>query len=147
MVVNPAGPQPIFDGGLPRTITALTPVGVTGGQLVYLSGGVTNNISSGVNSYVATDILIGGAGSGRLFNGLVITPGLTASGTNSYVAVATEGTWIVTSAGTILAGNAVWVNGADAVIGVEDTITGSYTAIGRAVTAAGSEGYVAVKLF
>ena len=45
------------------------------------------------------------------------------------------------------AGNAVWCNGADAVIGVADTITGSYTPIGRALTNAGSEGYVAVTLF
>ena len=146
MAVNPVGAVPLFDGENPRTLTVRASVGVTGGQLVYLSG-VNNSISSGANSYATNDICIGGAGSGRLFNGIVVTPGLTASGTNNYVAVAQNGTWILTSAGTILAGNPVWANGADAVIGVQDTITGSYTPIGRAVTPAGSEGYTAVTLF
>ena len=45
MVVNPAGPVSIFDGMHPDTITARAPVGVTGGQLVYLSG-VNNSLSS-----------------------------------------------------------------------------------------------------
>src|SRR3990167_8424595 len=143
MVVNSAGPIPLFDGEVPRTITARAAVGVTGGQLVYLSG-ANNAISSGGNSYVTNDICIGGAGSGRLFNGIIVTPGLTASGTNNYVTVAQNGTWIITAADTILAGNAVWANGADAVIGAADTITGSYTPIGRAVTPAGSEGFTAV---
>ena len=146
MAVNPAGPVPIFDGMHPDTVTARANIGVTGGQLVYLSG-LNNNLSSGANSYVTNDILIGGAGSGRLFNGIVTTPGLTASGTNNYVSVATAGAWLMTSADTILAGNAVWVNGADAVIGAADTITGSYTPIGRSLSAAGSEGYALVKLF
>lgn len=146
MVVNPAGPVPLFDSEVPRTITVRAAVGVTGGQLVFFSG-VNNAISSGANSYATNDLVIGGAGSGRLFNGIVVTPGLTASGTNNYVAVAQNGTWILTAADTILGGNAVWANGADAVIGTADTITGSYTPIGRAISPAGSEGYTAVTFF
>lgn len=146
MVVNPVGPVPLFDNGVIRSVTARASVGVTGGQLVFLSG-VNNAISSGADSYATNDICIGGAGSGRLFNGIVITPGLTASGTNNYVTIAQNGAWIVTAADTILAGNAVWANGDDAVIGTANTITGSYVPIGRALTPAGSEGYTLVNLF
>jgi len=146
MVVNPAGPVPIFDGFHPDTITVRASVGVTGGQLVYLSG-VSNSLSSGANSYVTNDIVIGGAGSGRWFNGLITTPGLTPSGTNNYVAIATAGAWLITSAGTILGGEAVYANGGDAVIGRDIVVMGSYTPIGRALSPAGSEGYSLVKLF
>lgn len=146
MAVNPVGAVPIFDGGVPRTITVTAGVGVTGGQLVFLSG-AQNCISSGANSYATNELRVAGAGSGRLFNGIVITPGLTASGTNNFVVVATEGTWILTAADTISAGNPVWVNGADAVIGTQNTVTGSYTPIGRAYSPAGSEGFTAVKFF
>ena len=147
MAVNPAGPQPIFDGEVPRTVTARCSIGVTGGQLVYVSGGVTNNISSGANSYATNDILVGGSASGQQFNGLVTTPGLTASGTNNYVSIAGEGTWLITAAGTILGGDAVYANGADAVIAQTTTVTMSGVAIGRSWSAAGSEGYAAIKFF
>lgn len=146
MVVNPVGAPQIFDGGVPRIFSATAGIGVTGGQLVFLSG-ANNAISSGLNSYVTSDLRVAGAASGGLFNGIVLTPGNTASGTSNYVSIATEGTYIITSAGTILAGNAVFANGADAVIGGNDTITGSYTPIGRAMSPAGSEGYTAVKFF
>lgn len=146
MVVNGAGPVPLFDGETPMTITALAGIGVTGGQLVFLSG-ANNCISSGADSYSSNELRVAGAGSGRLFNGIVITPGLTASGTSNYVTVAMNGVWVVTAADTIEAGNPVWANGADAVIGTQNTITGSYTPVGRAVSPAGSEGFVAVKFF
>ena len=146
MVVNPNGPTPIFDGGVPSTITARCAVGVTGGQLVYFSG-LSNAFSSGADSYATNEVHVAGAASGALFNGIVVTPGNTASGTNNFVAVARNGTWLLTSAGTILGGHAIFANGADAVIGGNDTITGSYTPIGRSISAAGSEGYTAVSFF
>jgi len=146
MAVNPAGPQPIFDAGIPRTVTVRASTGVTGGQLVFVSG-VSNSISSGANSYVASDICIGGLASGQSFNGIVTTPGLTASGTNNWVSVAGEGMWLVTAAGTVIGGDAVYANGADAVIGQTTTVTMSGTAIGRAWSPAGSEGFTAVKFF
>ncbi len=141
MVVNPAGYVPIFDFGNPKIVTARAAVGVTGGQHVYFSGGA-GAVSSGLNSYVASDINIIGQASGGLFNGVVITPGTTASGTANYVGVAVDGVIISTSAGTILAGYGVYSNGDDALIPA-----GSYKdyidqrKVGRAVTAAGSEQY------
>lgn len=149
MVVNSAGPQPIFDGGIPRTISVTAGIGVTGGQLVFLSGAL-NAISSGLNSYLTSDLRVAGAASGGLFNGIVTTPGTTASGTSNLVTIATDGTWIITSAATILGGESVIPNGADAVIGFTTTgmvIAGSYTPIGRALSPAGSEGFTAVKFF
>lgn len=148
MVVNPVGAVPLLDGGVPNTITVTAGIGVTGGQLVFFSG-ANNAVSSGADSYVSNDARVAGAASGILFNGIVLTPGNTASGTNNYVTVARNGTYIVTSAGTIIAGDPVYANGADAVIGLTNTgtvIAGSYIPIGRAITAAGSEGYVVVSL-
>ena len=147
MVVNPVGPVPIFDGAVPRTITATAGIGVTGGQLVFLSG-ANNAISSGADSYATADLRVAGTASGALFNGLVITPGLTASGTNNYITIAQNGTWIVTSAGTIIGGEPVFANGADAVVANAANVqAGSYAPIGRAISPAGSEGYLAVTLF
>ena len=147
MAVNPVGAVPIFDGGVPQTITVRCAIGVTGGQLVYFSG-LSNAVSSGADSYATNDIVVAGGASGGLFNGIVMAPGNTPSGTNNYVAVATQGAFIVTSAGTILAGEKVLANGADAVVGyttVGTVIAGSYIPVGRALTPAGSEGYSLVQ--
>lgn len=149
MVVNPVGAVPVFDGGVPRIITATAGIGVTGGQLVFLSG-ANNCISSGINSYVTSDLRVAGAASGCLFNGIVITPGTTASGTSNLVAVASDGTFIITAANTVVGGDAVLANGGDAVVGLQalgTVVGGSYIPIGRAYSPAGSEGYTAVKLF
>ena len=143
MVVNPAGYVPIFDGGNPRIITAVTAIGVTGGQIVYFSGAVAS-ISSGLNSFVAKDIVVIGAASGTLFNGVVVTPGLTASGTENYVGVAIDGIVISTAAGAIAAGDCVACNGADALILLgSSTVDMNTKKVGRAVISAGSEGYCA----
>ena len=148
MAVNPVGAVPLFDSEVPRTITARASVGVTGGQLVYFSG-ANNSLSSGADSYTTNDIVVGGAASGLLFNGIVITPGNTASGTNNYVAVAQNGTYIITSAATILAGDMAYANGGDAITskGVIGIGAGSSNPIGRILTPAGSEGWSAVTLF
>ena len=57
MAVNPLGAVQVFDGGVPRTLTALASIGVTGGQLVYFSG-ANGNVSSGLSSYVSADLSI-----------------------------------------------------------------------------------------
>ena len=146
MVVNPVGAVNIYDGAVPRIITATVGIGTTGGQLMFFSG-ANNLLSSGLDSYSTGSIRVAGAASGALFNGLVITPGLSASGTNNYVALAQNGTYVVTSAGTILAGEKVMANGGDAVVSVGNTAASGGWAIGRALSPAGSEGYVIVNLF
>ena len=137
MVLNPAGFQPLYDGGSPKIISGRAREVISGGQLVSLSGGT---VSSGANSFdPKTDLLFHvSTVSGLDFVGIALAN----AGSNGVVSVATEGTYILTSAGTIVAGRTVVANGGDAV--VQGTAAG--TVIGRALTAAGSEGYVAVSL-
>lgn len=145
MAVNPLGAVQIFDGGTPRLITALASNPVTGGQLVWLSGAV-NNISSGANSYVSSDISIGGPASGVRFNGIVITPGNTASGTSTYVTVGLAGCYIVSAGSEVYSGQAVEAIGADSVMrlgshavpGASDDPKGAGRKIGRAISEATS---------
>ena|SRR3990167_11448035 len=140
MVVNPVGPVQIYDGGVPRFVSARCAIGVTGGQLVYFSG-AAGGVSSGLDSFATSDYVIIGPASGTAFNGMVTSPGLTASGTNNYVSVAPEGTFIVTADGTVTAGEAVMCAGNDS---VQDCGSLGGTAlrlgvkVGRAQTAAAS---------
>ena len=115
-------------------------VGVTGGMLVYFSG-ANGNVSSGVNSYVTSDVAIGAVASGTAFNGVVITPGNTASGTTNYVAVAVGGTIISTADGTVTGGEALMAAGGNSVQDV-GSIGGTAlrlgAKIGRAISNAAS---------
>lgn len=136
MVLNPAGFVPIMDGGNPRIISGKAREAISGGQLVFSSGGT---VSSGANSFdPSTDILFATGASGISFTGIALHN----AGSNSTVSVAQAGAYIVTCAGTSVAGATVVANGADAVV----TGTAAGTVIGRALTAAGSEGYILVEL-
>lgn len=145
MVVNPVGAVPIFDGGTPRILSATAAVGVTGGQLVYLSGAV-NAVSSGADSFASSDIFVISVASGALFNGIVLTPGNTASGTTNYVAVAVDGMFILSAGSEVVAGQAVEAIGASSVMrlgshavpGGADDPKGAGRKVGRAITGATS---------
>ena len=148
MVVNPVGYVPIFDGGVPRVITAACNVGVTGGQLVFFSG-AAGAVSSGLNSYATADIIIAGVASGLQFNGVVITPGNTASG--GFAAVATAGVVISTADEAVLPGQALWSQfqvssvgplGSTAVPTAAGDPGMAGKKVGRAYTGAASGGYV-----
>lgn len=141
MVLNTAGLQIIADGGAPRIITGVARIAISGGYLVVASG-ASAAVSSGVNSFDTTDITFTDTASGALFTGIALQQ--VASGTNNYVAVATRGMFIITAAGTIVAGELVGVNGDHAVIARGVTNQGSGALIGRAITGAGSEGFVVV---
>lgn len=141
MAANPVGAVRIFDGGIPRFVSARNPVGVTGGQLVFFAGG-SDVVSSGLNSFSSADIVVSGLASGASFNGVVITPGNSASGTNNYVTVGLDGVYILTCGGDVLGGKAVEAIGADsvtrlgshAVPGGADDSKGAGRKVGRAVT-------------
>lgn len=138
MAVNPVGAVPIFDGGTPRILTARAAVGVTGGQLIYFSGG-TGNLSSGADTFASSDINIIGQASGALFNGIVLTPGNTASGTSNYVAVGTAGTYISTADGTVTPGRPLTVAGVDSIADLGSfAVDINVKKVGRALTAATS---------
>ena len=143
MVLNPAGVQMVADGGAPRIITGTARVALSGGMLVAASG-ASAAVSSGANSFATTDITFDATGSGALFTGVCLTTA--DSGTSSYVSVATRGTFILTAAGTVAAGRKVVANGAHAVIQQVGTGSQFDEPIGRALTGAGSEGYVLVDI-
>lgn len=150
MAVNPLGAVQVFDGGVPRTLTILASAPVSGGQLVYFSG-ANGNISSGLNSYVPADIAIAGEASGTAWNGIVLTPGNTASGTNTYVTVATEGCYILNANNTVTAGQAVMTDGTDEVQdcgSLGGTALRLGTKIGRALSnaASGTANYALIQL-
>ena len=155
MAVNPLGAVQVFDGGVPRTISANAAIGVTGGQLVYLSGAL-NAVSSGANSYATADIFVIAQASGTRYNGIVLTPGLTASGTNNYVTVATEGCYLLAAGSDVYAGGPVEAIGGDnvmrlgsfAVPTAADDPNGYGRKIGRALTGAssGTANYALIQL-
>jgi len=141
MAVNPVGYVPLFDWGTPKLISALNPVGVTGGQVVFFAGG-SDVVSSGADTFASSDIVISGLASGASFNGVVVTPGNTASGTNSYVSVALDGAIILPCAGDVFGGKQIEIEGGDAVQrlgsqnvpgGADDAGTAGFKA-GRALT-------------
>lgn len=137
MAVNPAGFVPIFDFGNPKIITGRATAAITGGQLCFFSG-LADAFSSGANSFTNGEMLVVTGASGLTFNGIAINTA--ASGED--VGIATGVAALVTSAGTITAGLDVIANGADAV--VAGGVAGK--TIGKALSAAGSEGYCLVQL-
>ena len=146
MAQNPAGYVPVFDGGAPRIISGYAREAMSGGQLAYSSGTTTAAVSSGLNSFVSTDILFAVGASGAEFNGIVVT---STAGSNSPVAVATRGMFICTADGNITPGNHVMTQGGNAVAQV-GSVAGNVTStriIGRALTGAGSEGYAIVNIY
>lgn len=146
MAFNPAGAVRIHDGGAPKIITGYAREALSGGQLAYSSGTTTAAVSSGLNSFVPTDILFAQAASGGEFNGVVITPNV---GSNNPVAVALDGVFILTAAGNITPGNKIATDGGNAVIQTGSAAANltSMRHIGRALTGAGSEGYVIANIF
>lgn len=140
MAANPAGYQIIYDGGAPSIISGKAREAVSGGWLVFSSGGV---VSSGANSFAPLTDLMFAQASGAYFTGVVLAN----AGSNEAVSVATKGAFLITSAGTCSAGHPVSCNGANA---VKDILTGSLAVtaypVGRSLTVAGSEGYALIEV-
>jgi len=143
MVLNPGGLQFVADGGTPRVITGTARIAISGGYLVRASG-ASAAVGSIASSFITEDITFTDDASGALFTGVALNQ--VASGTNNYVSVATRGMFIITAAGTIAAGELVGANGGHAVVARGVTNQGSGALIGRALTGAGSEGFIIVDL-
>lgn len=137
MAVNPAGYVPVHDGGVPRSLTGKAIEGVLPGYLVSWSG-AADPVSSGINSFATSDILVHATGSGLQVGGVAM--GSAASG--NYVAVATRGTVIVRAGGTVTNGTTVISDGAHGVL----TGTTAGHVIGRAICSATSGGYALINL-
>jgi len=97
---NPLGAQAVFDGGVPRTITATALETISGGQWVTFSG--TALVVSGVESFQSSDLTAIGAIDNVMCNGLAINN----AGSNELVTVATRGAYLC-SAGAIVSGGAL----------------------------------------
>lgn len=143
MTVNPAGFQCVMDGGNPRIISGYARQYISGGQLVFTSG-AADVVSSGANSFVTSDILFASAASGAQFVGIALAN----AGSNTPLAVATKGVFIVTANGTVTASYNQMVDGNDA---VQDagSVAGNLAAlrqVGKALVSATSGGYTLLYL-
>ena len=140
---NPVGYVPVVDGGNPRLVTAYAMEAISGGELVFASG-AAGVVSSGLNSYAATDITVAAEASGAQFMGVAMQT--VASG--AAVAVATRGAMILLADGTVTASYPVQTVGENAVVNL-GSVAGNLAAlrsIGRAYTSAGSEQYCIVDI-
>jgi len=143
MVSNPVGLVMLADGGTPRIITARFAENTSGGNFVQYSG-AADVVSSGLSSYANGDIQVVNDGSGASFAGIALAD--TPSGTSSYGAIATRGLFIVTCGVACAAGLNVIPNGDHAISPLVGSFSDIQPVIGRAVTGAGSEGYLVMDL-
>jgi hypothetical protein len=133
---NPAGAIVVADGACPRIITGLARETISGGVFVYASG-AGGVVSSGADSLATGDILFCKDASGLLFNGIA----LATAGSNTPIAVATRGTFIVVANGNVVAGMPVTADGNNSAL----QSTGA-NKIGRAVTEGTSGGYIVIDI-
>jgi hypothetical protein len=139
---NPVGYVPVFDGGNPRIITGIAGGNISGGALVFVSG-AADVVSSGLSTYVTSDVKFLTDASGAQFNGIA----LHSAGSNTYVSVATRGIVIGLSDGTVIAGYPVIVAGANAFRNGVGTGSLQDCYVGRAFSSAGSEGYCLIDIW
>lgn len=139
---NEAGFVQVLDAGVPRTISGYARANLSGGVWAYASG-AADVISSGTNSFTATDLVFAGDASGLQVNGVVLQSAL--SGT--VVTIVTRGTIIAKVGGTCTGGFPQTVPGNNA---IQDVAPGSVAstdyAVGRALVTATSGGYALVSL-
>ena len=143
MTVNPAGFQQVFDFGNPKIITTYAKEVISGGEFVYTSG-ASGVVSSGTNSYAATDVTVATDASGANFLGVAIKN--VASGAQLPVLV--EGVVLATANGTINNSVPVQCDGNNSVLAL-GSVAGNLAAlrgIGRSVTSAASGGYCLVHI-
>ena len=114
---NPNGFVPVFDGGVPRIVTGYARENISGGTFVFGST-AANVVSSGLSSFVASDIKFCTNASGLAVNGIA----LHSAASGAVISVATRGVFIVLADGTVTAGYPQIVAGVNA---VRDITTGS----------------------
>ena len=137
MAVNPEGYVCVADGGVPRIITGKAIEGILPGYIVSWSG-ATAAVTSGLSSFVSSDVWVHAGGSGLQCGGVAI--GSAASG--GMVGVATRGVVILTACGTVTNGTTVAAIGTHAV----QTVATAGHVMGRALSNAGSEQYALISL-
>jgi hypothetical protein len=135
---NPAGAVQLFDSAAPFVVTGYAREIISGGVFAFVSGAATTDVcSSGANSFISTDIQWVKDGSGLDFNGIA----LYTAGSNSPLAVATKGVFIVKAGGDIVGGRTITSN-----MNAVTTATTAGHVIGRSLSFAASGGYVIVQI-
>lgn len=134
---NTAGAVNVFDGESPRIIGGRAKEGISGGVLVFASG-ADDVVSSGLNSFVSADIQFARDASGGNFNGI----NLFTIGSNDLMSVATRGSFILVSNGTVTASQNVLADGNNSV--ANGTTAGRV--IGRALTSSASGGHAIIDI-
>ena len=135
MAANPVGYVVVANGGDPGAITMFAREDITAGQFVFASG-TADVISSGANSFAASDLLCAATPSGNTFTGVAMAT--VASG--AALSVATRGKIIVRAGGTVTAGRIVGTGGGDSVL----TVATAGNQVGRSLTSATSGGYAII---
>ena len=102
---NELGVAVLFDGECPRTITGKARENISGGQFVVCSGAGNNPVTSGANSFVASDIefavVSDSFASGvHQINGIAIVD----ISSGAYGTIATRGAYIVKCGGSVIEG-------------------------------------------
>ena len=149
MATNPLGAVPIFDGANPRTFTGVARETISGGDLVVCSGAF-NVVGSQAASFADGDIQLALVVDSERVNGIAlhnVTSG-------NILAVASKGSFLIKTLGSVLQGTTVEaVNNQ----GVQSLTSGGVPSalyvsvpggknIGRAWTAAGSNSYALIDL-
>lgn len=138
MALNPLGAVWANDFGAPKVLSGrVFSNAISGGQMVTVSG-LVNVVSSGLDSFVTSDLqfVAGTTVSGANFVGIA----LGTAGSNQPLAVAVEGLFILQAATIVSGGTVVAAIGDNS---VASTILAGH-GIGRALTNAGSEGFAVV---
>lgn len=135
MAANPFGAVWANDFGNPKVVTGVARSALSGGQLVYPSG-TTNYVSSGLDSFLPTDIELSTGASGANFLGVVLQN--TASGAVCPVAI--DGVFLLQCASIVSGGQVVAAFGEDSVAG---TILAGHDC-GRALANGPSGGFAPV---
>ncbi len=142
---NPAGYVPIFDGGNPRIVGGLARSETISGGVFVFASGASGVVSSGANSFVAGDLLFARDASGGQFNGIAVQT----AGSNTELAVATRGSFLLVCNAAVVPGTKVKCDGNNSVAGVGSASESAFKdslAIGRALTQGASGGYALIDI-
>ncbi len=145
--MNPLGAVVIWDGENPRTFTAGAKEVISGGDFVYCSGVVaTGVVGSQASSYVTGDLSVALCAIFGQVNGIALNN----AGSGELVTVATRGTYLLKAAGPVSGGTLVALEASnhDGLVGVDTSAANGSVigAIGRSLSAAGSDYYCLVSL-
>ena len=151
MTFNPNGMVMITDFGNPMVVNAVAREAISGGQFVFSSGQATAVVDSGISSFTSADLTVATTASGAAFNGMAMKN--QGSGTNAIIPVATNGLFIVTAAGSVVAGHNVELAAKDGVIDIYSGTAGDSGVstpynkkIGRAWTSASSGAFCVIQI-